>query len=171
MNAITSTGRLSQGPASVTTPPPPLPRWLPVAWVGFVVVAMLALDRLPLATWGWVVPLAAALLVAITAPLARSVDWVRARPDLRDLALRSVGCTSWSSRSCGLRSSDLGPPTCGGCSSATPPRCCWGEVQGVGDVGPQRSPGDEGRGDGVAFVTEHARGGQAGRGAMFHPVE
>jgi uncharacterized protein len=58
-----------------------------VAWVGFVTVAMLALDRLPLATWGWVVPAAAALLAAIMAPLVRSVDWVRVRPDVRDLAL------------------------------------------------------------------------------------
>jgi uncharacterized protein len=58
-----------------------------VVWVGFVTVAMLALDRLPLATWGWVVPLAAALLVAVTAPVARSVDWIRARPDVGDLAL------------------------------------------------------------------------------------
>jgi uncharacterized protein len=58
-----------------------------VAWAGFVTVAMLALDRLPLATWGWVVPLAAALLLVVTAPMVRSVDWVRARADGRDLAL------------------------------------------------------------------------------------
>jgi uncharacterized protein len=87
MNAAALTGRASHGPASVTTPLPPAPRWLSVVWVGFVTVAMLALDRLPLATWGWVVPLAAALLVAVTAPVARSVDWIRARPDVGDLAL------------------------------------------------------------------------------------
>jgi uncharacterized protein len=87
MKATTSTGRASQGPASVTSRPSPLPRWVPVAWVGFVAVAMLALERLPLATWGWVVPLAATLLVGITAAFARSVDWVRARPDGGDLAL------------------------------------------------------------------------------------
>ena len=84
MNAHTSTGPATQRQVLGTSPPP---GWLTSTWVGFVVVAMLALDRLPLVTWGWVVPLVAALLVAVTAPLVRSVDWVRARPDVRDLAL------------------------------------------------------------------------------------
>lgn len=64
-----------------TTPP----SWLGWVWAGFVVLALLALELGGLTTWGWAVPTAALVLVGVTAPLARSVPWVRSHVDGRDL--------------------------------------------------------------------------------------
>lgn len=64
-----------------------VPRWLGWTWAAFLVAALLALGTWSLNTWGWITPLAATLLVAVTAPMARSVEWVRARVDARDLVL------------------------------------------------------------------------------------
>jgi uncharacterized protein len=65
----------------------PTARWVPAAWAGFVVAALLLLDLVSLRTWGWVVPVAALALVAVTAPATRAVAWVRQRADRRDLAV------------------------------------------------------------------------------------
>jgi len=64
-----------------------VPRWLGVTWAAFAVAAFLTLEWADLTTWGWAVPIAAALLVAVTAPAARAVDWFRSRADGRDLAV------------------------------------------------------------------------------------
>jgi membrane protease YdiL (CAAX protease family) len=60
-------------------------RWLPVTWTLFVVTALLSLTVLPLTTWGVAVPVAAAVLLAVTAPAAQFVSWLRRRADLADL--------------------------------------------------------------------------------------
>jgi membrane protease YdiL (CAAX protease family) len=64
-----------------------VPRWLPLAWVGFVVAALLMLPALPLVTWGVVVAIVAAVLVAATAPAARGLPWLRQRADAVDLVV------------------------------------------------------------------------------------
>lgn len=63
------------------------PRWLWWSWAVFLVVAILGLELWSLATWGWVVPTAAAALVVATGPLVPAFGWVRAHPDVRDLAV------------------------------------------------------------------------------------
>jgi uncharacterized protein len=77
--------RTSAGPVAST--PAPAPRWLTAIWTGFVVVALLMLPLIPLMTWGVVLPIAAVALVAITAPAARGLTWVRPRADAWDLAV------------------------------------------------------------------------------------
>lgn len=70
-----------------TSPAPQVPRWLGLAWTAFAVAAFLSLEVIDLTTWGWAVPVAAAGLVAVTAPATPMVDWFRSRADLRDLAV------------------------------------------------------------------------------------
>jgi hypothetical protein len=69
------------------TPQSSSPRWLPVTWSGFVVAALLMLPVLPLATWGVVIPIAAAALLALTARAAAGLTWLRRRADLADIAV------------------------------------------------------------------------------------
>ena len=75
------------GPASSVVPRPVFPRWLAVTWTVFVIAALLLLAVLPLTTWGVVVPIAAAAVLASTRPSARLVSWLRPRADLADLVV------------------------------------------------------------------------------------
>lgn len=61
-------------------------RLLWLAWAGFVLVAIVALDLLPLAWWAGVVALGGALL-ALASAFDRSVRWLGAKLDARDLAV------------------------------------------------------------------------------------
>lgn len=63
------------------------PRWLPVAWTGFVLVALLMLPVLSLPAWGVAAAVAAAVLLVATVPAARGLGWWRARADAVDLAV------------------------------------------------------------------------------------
>lgn len=67
------------------TPDAAVPRWLPLIWTGFVVASLLMLPALPLVTWGVVVPIVAAALLATTRPAARSLPCLRRRADAVDL--------------------------------------------------------------------------------------
>jgi uncharacterized protein len=77
--------RTSPGPVAST--PAPAPRWLTAIWTGFVIVALLMLPLIPLTTWAVAMPIAAVALVAVTAPAARGLAWVRRRADMWDLAV------------------------------------------------------------------------------------
>jgi uncharacterized protein len=68
-------------------PRAPIPRWLMPVWTGFVVVALLGLDVLPLTTWAVAVLVGAAALVAVTAPRAPARSWLHRRVDRRDLVV------------------------------------------------------------------------------------
>jgi len=78
LRSTASTGPVGTADAAV-------PRWLPLVWVGFVVAALLALPVVPLVTWGVVVPVVAAVLLAVTAPAAGGLPWLRQRADAIDL--------------------------------------------------------------------------------------
>jgi len=69
------------------TPDAAVPRWPRLIWVGFVVAALLMLPALPLMTWGVVIPIVAAVLLAVTAPAARGLPWLRRRADAVDLVV------------------------------------------------------------------------------------
>jgi len=62
-------------------------RWLTIVWAVFVIVALLMLPVVPLTTWGVVIPVAAAALLAITGRAADSPSWLRWRADWADLAM------------------------------------------------------------------------------------
>jgi hypothetical protein len=73
--------------AATAVSTPVTPRWVPVAWTVFVAAALLLLDEMSLRTWGWAIPAAAVILVAVTAPATRTGAWVRQRADARDLVV------------------------------------------------------------------------------------
>jgi uncharacterized protein len=62
-----------------------VPRWVPMLWAGFVIVALLALDRMPLTTWAVVTPIAALVLVGLTAARSLGITWLRRHVDGRDM--------------------------------------------------------------------------------------
>ena len=68
-----------------TRPAEAVPRWVVVVWVTFTAGAFVAMDWVPLTTRGWAVPVVAAVLVGVTAPFARAIDWVGGRLDVGDL--------------------------------------------------------------------------------------
>jgi uncharacterized protein len=65
----------------------PIPFWLMPVWAGFVVMALLGLDVLPLITWAVAALVGAAALVAVTAPRAPALSWLHRRVDRRDLVV------------------------------------------------------------------------------------
>lgn len=74
-------------PAASVSASSDAPMWLWWTWALFLCAALLSLEQWSLPTWGLVVPIAAAALLALTGPLVRTVDWFRSSPDLRDLGV------------------------------------------------------------------------------------
>jgi uncharacterized protein len=72
---------------SSVTARPGVPRWPAMVWTVFVVAAMLALPVWSLTTWGVVVPVAAAVLLAVTGHAAHGQSWLHWRADWADLGV------------------------------------------------------------------------------------
>lgn len=66
---------------------PETARWIALAWTAFVVAALLLLDAVSLRVWAWGVPVVAAALVGITAPISRGISWLHQRVDRLDLVV------------------------------------------------------------------------------------
>jgi membrane protease YdiL (CAAX protease family) len=60
------------------------------AWAAYVVVALIAIDWLPLSTWATLVTGSGALLAATSAAVFRGMRWIDSRIDVRDLAAVAV---------------------------------------------------------------------------------
>jgi uncharacterized protein len=86
-----ATVRVSAPDMRLDAPPrAPNPRWLMHVWAGFVLMALLGLDLLPLTTWAVAASVGAAGLVvfpAATAPRAPALSWLHRRVDRRDLVV------------------------------------------------------------------------------------
>jgi hypothetical protein len=76
--------------AAAAAAPSATPVWVAVVWAVFVTAALLLLDVIPLQTWGIASPLAAAVLLLVTARSSAGIARLRVRADRLDLATVAV---------------------------------------------------------------------------------